>query len=177
MTPDLQPVGLLSLNYQQEHPALGSPCLMQAEIGVTRYLDVNFTHDFTLRDWSVGVMTGLQSGPHLFAAGVANWGWGPGAGRPQPFFEYGYSSGPHHAEVGEIWVKGRGETLLGYAYDATPDLQLLADWQSGADNYSTLGVSYAFTPSLSLSPALWHENAAPHRTFPIAILTWSVQVF
>jgi hypothetical protein len=178
VTPDLQPVGLLSLNFQQEHRAIGSPTIMQAEIGVTKYLDLCLTRDFTPNQWSLGFETGWQHGPHLFAAGFQNWACGPGGSvAPQPFAEYGYASHAHEAAAGATWVSGRAETILAYTYQASPTWQFLTDWQSGSENFATLGVAYAFTPHLSLSPALWRENIAPHRAFSIAILTWSVKVF
>ena len=178
LTPDLQPVGNLSLAFQEQHQAIGSPSGTLLELGVNRYLDLAVTQAFTPSQWSLGVETGFRRGQHLFAAGLANWTWGPGgSASPQPFVEYGYYGKWHEGVLGALWADGTPETILGYAYNVSPRLQLIADWQSGAENFSTVGDQCNFTPNLYLSTSLWHENAAPHRTFPFSFLCWTVKVF
>ena len=66
------------------------------------------------------------------------------------------------------------QPLAGIGYQVTPRLLVATDYQQGAGNFATLGVTYALTPRLSVNPALYITNASPHHAYPYVVLTWNV---
>lgn len=175
VTPDIQPVGILSLSFQGQHEGIGNALQFQTEYGVTPRFEVAFFE---------GMKPGLQTaaaeygilahGPYLLSTGFT--GWSSDGGAPQPFLEGGYYVGPHKAVGGLVRNGSHSQTVVGYAFQANPTLLLQVDYQSGEGNSSTAGFTYSLTPALSINPALYRTNDSPHHTFGYAVLTWNVKV-
>ena len=178
ITPDLQPAGQLSLSYQQQDSGIGNPSELQLELGLTPCAEIAVFQGFEPGETILAAEVGTKRGPWLLATGFANWTLSAeGDTNPQPFAEVGYYRGPHKAIVGATWVEGQVQTILGYAYAMTPTLQWQADYQSGSGNSSTFGFTYGITPNLSLNPAVYFPNDAPHRAEWYGVLSWNVTVF
>ena len=174
ITPDIQPQGDLSVSFQLQHPALGNPQQVQLEYGITKRLEVALFQGFSPGQQIAGVEYGLvQKGPYLLSTGLANYTTHVS---PQPFLEGGYYLTKHKFSLGVTRVSGQTEGIFGYAFQATPQLQLSTDYQSGHGNSKTLGFTYSFTSRLSINPAIYFTNDSPHHTFGYAVLTYTFPV-
>jgi hypothetical protein len=173
VTPDIQPTGVLALSAQVQHPLIGNSQMFQFELGVTPRFEVA---------WFQGLQPGegilstefnlLKKGPHLLTIGATNWS--TRGGDPQPVVEYGYNTGTDYFVVGAIRADGRDGLLAGYKHAVSDKLQLSADFQSGAASAATVGLTFNFTPTLSINPALYRTNSSPHHLLGYVVLTWNV---
>ena len=177
-TPDLQPAGTLSLSYQRQDQRIGNVQELQLELGVCKYAEFAVFRGLDPNQWIGALETGFQCGPDLYAAGFANWTTGSGTHtNPQPFVEYGYYYGQHKAIAGAIRVGNQTEAIFGYAYALTDRWQPQVDWQTGSGNSSTLGVTWAATPNLSINPSLYLPNDPPRKLLGYAVVSWTVTAF
>jgi hypothetical protein len=176
VTPDIQPVGVLAVSAQVEHPALGDSQQFQLELGITPRLELA---------WFQGADPGegffdmeynlLQQGPHLLTTGLTNWS--TRGQPPQPLLEYGHYTDTNHFVAGAVYANRETEVLLGYRRQLCEEVQVSADFQSGSSNSVTFGAVYSFTPSLSINPAVYWTNSHPHHIFGYVVLTWNVTVW
>ena len=175
VTPDIQPVGVLSLSFQGQHESIGNSLQFQAEYGITPRFEVAFFEGLKPGQQTAAAEYSLVAhGPYLLSTGFINWISNGGA--PQPFLEGGYYVGAHKAIAGLLRNGTHSEAVLGYAYQANPALLLQVDYQSGEENSATAGFTYNFTPTLSLNPALYRTNISPHKTVGYAVLTWNIKI-
>jgi len=176
VTPDVQPVGQLSLSYQQQDPFIGNPSQVQYELGFTPRFEVALLAGLDpgaqVLETELGV---IQKAPYLLSTGFLNWSTRGSA--PQPYLEGGYYFKRHELMAGAIRVGNQTETILGYGYQAFPRLLLQLDYQSGNENSATAGFNYSITPALQLNPAIYISNSSPHAVHGYAVLTWNVQLF
>jgi hypothetical protein len=175
VTPDIQPVGVLSLSYQMQHESIGNSIQFQSEYGVTPRFEIAVFEGVRPGVQTLATEYGILSkGPYLLSTGFTSWS--TRGDRPQPFLEGGYYVGPHKAMAGIVRNRSHSQTVVGYAYQATKDLLLQVDYQSGEGNSSTAGFTYNITPSLSLNPALYFTNDSPRHTLGYAVLTWNIKL-
>ncbi len=173
VTPEIQPAGVLALSAQAQHSTIGNSQQVQFELGVTPRFEVGWFQGFKPGEGLVGSeLNLLQSGPHLLTAGVVNWS--TRGGGAQPVLEYGCYREPDHFVVGEIYANRHACLLLGYKRQLTERVAFSADFQSGSAGSSTAGVTYNFTPALSINPAVYYTNARPHHVLGYVVLTWNL---
>ena len=172
VTPDIQPVGVLSLSAQAQHAAIGNSQMVQLELGLTPRLELAVFEGFKPAEtFAAAELNLMQSGPHLLSVGAVNWS--SRGGRAQPVLEYGYYTATDHFVVGGIHVNGHDELLLGYKRQLSGKFQVSADFQSGPGNSTTVGVTYNFTPAFSINPAVYWTNSSPHHFFAYVVLTYN----
>ncbi|HEY3266955.1 MAG TPA: hypothetical protein VGM37_08520 [Armatimonadota bacterium] len=175
VTPDIQPVGVLSLSLQGEHQGIGNAIQVQMEYGVTRRFEVATFGGFRPRETSLAAEYGLVArGPYLLATGFLNWT--DRGGKPQTFLEGGYFLGRHRLVAGAVRVESHTQAMGGYAYQATPRLLLQTDYQSGSGNAATAGFTYSLSPQVQINTAAYYTNDSPHRALPYAVVSWNIQV-
>jgi hypothetical protein len=186
VTPDVQPTGQLSISYQYQDPQIGNQNEIQAELGVSKEFEVALFQGFSPPQEIFNAELGIvDKRPWLLSTGFTGW-TSSGVG-PQPFLEGGYYKGKEELILGAVDSEvsndsGSGlhrelQSILGVAYQIGPRLQGQIDYQAGAGNSSTVGVTYAVTPTLSFNPAIYVSNAAPHNVLGYAVLSWSIQAW
>ena len=92
VTPDVQPLGSLSLSYQQVDPNISNPSQVQVELGVAKEVELAFFQGFAPSEQIGGLEVGLiDKHPYLLSTGFINWSSKGVA--PQPFLEAGFYQG------------------------------------------------------------------------------------
>jgi hypothetical protein len=176
-TPDLQPEGTLALTFNLEERKIGNPYQIQAEIGLTKWLELDIFHGFKPNDSTIETEIGLLArGPYLFSVGFLNWS-PHNRVNPQPFAVAGYYSNRHEFVAGATHTDFRNEALLGYAYDFNETWRLQIDWQSGSGNSSTIGIVCNITRDLQVSSAIFVTNNTPHEVLGYASFTYTFHVW
>jgi hypothetical protein len=189
VTPDIQPIGSLSLSLQQQDPSIGNRDELQAELGITSNFEIAAFQGTSPSEQIGAAELGLiNKGPYLLSTGFLNWSTKGNA--PQPFLETGYYKGNTELDAGAVNVVDQesaaagtvrnvhsSQVLLGAAYRPTQRLQIQTDYQGGAGNYLAAGFTYAITPNLSLNPAIYISNSSPTKGYGYAVLSWTVQAF
>ncbi len=152
VTPDLQPMGDLSLSLQAQSLHIGNPYEAQVELGLTNFAEVAVFRGFKPNEYIFGTEIGLlKKEPFLLSTGFINWSPQSGVD-PQPFVEAGYYTEHHKVIVGAIHAGYKNEALFGYAYDFNETWRIQVDFQSGSENSSTLGFTWNITPELPGEP-------------------------
>jgi hypothetical protein len=160
VTPDLQPAGDLSLSFQWQSKQIANPYQFQAELGLTKWFEVAAFQGIEPEETIFGCELGLiQHDPWLLTTGFINWSTRGEA--PQPLLEGGYYSEHHKLIAGGLVVHGRPEAVLGYAYDYNKTWRLQADYQSGRQNFFTLGFTCNVTRDFQFNPAIYFSNEKP----------------
>ena len=173
VTPDIQPTGVLALSAQVQHPLIGNSEMVQFELGVTPRFEVAWFQGFKPGEGIFSTEVNLLNhGPHLLTIGAVNWS--TRGGNPQPVVEYGYKTEADYFVVGATRADGHDGLLAGYKHVVSEQLQLSADFASGAANAATVGLTFNFTPTLSINPALYRMNSHPHHLLGYVVLTWNV---
>ena len=176
VTPDIQPVGVLSLSAQVQHTLIGNSQELQFELGLTKNFELSPFHGFDPREEIAGAEFNVfQQGPHLLTLGAINWS--SHGGGAQPVLEYGCYGKDDHVIAGAIVADRRAEGILGYSHQFTEKLMFSADWQSGPGNFFTLGLTYNLTPDLQANPAIYFTNARPLHTIGYLVVTWNIPVW
>lgn len=172
VTPEIQPVGVLGLSAQVEHPTIGNSRQLQLELGLTPRFELAWFQGLTPGEGLFSTeLNLLQQGPHLLTAGIINWSTRGGAA--QPVLEYGCYTENDHLVAGAIYANRQTELLLGYRRQLSAALAFSADFQSGPANSATAGLTYNFTPALSLNPAVYYTNSSPHHLLGYVVVTWN----
>jgi hypothetical protein len=176
ITPDLQPKGMLATSVQIQDPAIGNEAELQFELGLTDWLEA-------------AVFQGVRPGEAIFSAEGSLWKQGPqllSVGLinlstrhygPQPVVEYGYYETKDQFSVGAIDANRTAEAVLGYRHIFSDSLQFSADFQSGRENFSTVGFTYNFTPAFSVNPAVYFPNSGRHIPRAYIVFTWSTALW
>ena len=177
VTPDLQPAGDLSLSFQIQSLHIANPYELQAELGLNRFLEVAIFQGFQPEEQIFGTEVGLLTKePYLLSVGFVNWSPHRGVD-PQPFIEGGYYTEHNKFIAGLIHADGKEEALLGYAYDFNPTWRVQADFQSGRENSSTIGVTWNITPDFQVNPAIYFPNYHLGRVLGYAVFTYTFHLW
>ena len=176
VSPDLQPEGALAVSVQAQDPAIGNRGEFQLEMGLTPWLEGAYFQGIKPGEGIFSAEASLMAnGPHLISVGAINLstrGYGP-----QPVAEYGYYGDKHHFIVGAIYSNHKGEVPLGYHYTFNDRLSLSIDYQTGSENYSTIGFTFLPIPSLQINPAIYIPNTRPRVLRAYIVFTWTTQMW
>jgi len=176
VTPDVQEEGSLSLSAQWQSVQIANPYQLQLELGLTKRLEVAVFQGFEPMETIFGAELALiQKEPYLLSAGLINWS--TRGGRPQPFLEAGYYL--EHAKfiAGAILVDNRTEAVLGVAYDFNKTWRAQVDFQSGAQNFFTLGFTCNVTDNFQFNPAIYFSNNNPRDISGYIVFTYTLPVW
>ena len=189
VTPDVQPDGILSLSVQRQDPNIANRYEAQIELGLTKRFEVAVFQGASPPEQIANAEYSLLvHGPYLLSTGFFNWSTQGSA--PQPYLEGGFYQGRTELMLGTARViaeqpdvagyvqnKHQYQAILGYGYRMTPRVLLQLDYQSGAANSATAGLTYNVSPQLQFNPALYVSNAAGHKVWGYAVLTWNINLF
>lgn len=177
VTPDLQPEGDLSLSLQIQDKRIANPYELQAEIGLTSWAEVAVFQGFEPNEEIIGTEIGiLRKEPYLLSVGFVNWSPRTGTD-PQPYAEAGYYTEHHKFIAGAIHAGYKNEAILGYAYDYNKKFRAQIDFQSGAENSTTLGFTWNITPDFQVNPAIYFANYHPERVMGYVVFTYTFHLW
>ena len=99
-TPDVQAKGTLAFSLDLQDRKIGNPYQVQAEMGLTKWLEIDIFQGFKPNDSVIETEIGLLSKePFLFSIGFLNWSPHRHVD-PQPFAVAGYYYGHHEFVAG-----------------------------------------------------------------------------
>ena len=173
VTPDVQPLGQLSLSYQMQHSFIGNPIQGQYEIGLSKEFEIAAFSGFRPGVAVLNAELGLVQRKDVLLS-VGFLGWSTRGGSPQPFVEGGYNRGLARFMAGAQRIGSQTSAILGVGYQTTPALLIQSDYLSGNNNFTTFGFTYSVTPSVTFNPALYMANSRDHKVYPYMVLTWTV---
>jgi hypothetical protein len=177
VTPDVQPIGDLSLSFQWVAREIGNPYEFQAELGITKFFEVAVFQGLQPKETIFGTQLALiQKDPYLLTTGFVNWST-KGHEPPQPFMLGGYYTEHHKFIAGIQVVHSRGEAVLGYAYDITKQFRIQVDFQSGKQNFFTLGATWTPTEFFQMNPAIYFSNEKPGNVSGYIVFTFTQHLF
>jgi hypothetical protein len=177
VTPDLQDPGDLSLSLQIQDKRIANPYELQAEMGLTKWAEFAIFRGFQPDDWIFGTEFGLLTKePYLLSIGFVNWSPHLDVD-PQPYIEAGYYTEHNKFIVGGIHAGYKNEAILGYAYDFNKTWRVQVDFQSGAENSSTIGFTWNITPDFQMNPAIYFANYHPERIMGYVVFTYTFQLW
>ncbi len=176
VTPDIQPVGQLSLSLQLHDHAIGNALEAQLELGITPRFEAAYFQGFNPGDELLSVEESLiDKHPWRLSTGFINWS--PLRGGIQPFLEGGYYHRRSESIAGVIDVGNQVLPLLGYGYQLNGKLLLQADFQGGKGNFSTFGATYSATPNLTINPSIYVSNDHMNNVYAYIVVSWTFEVF
>jgi hypothetical protein len=176
VTPDLQKEGELSLSFQWQDKHIANPFEFQAELGVTKWLELAVFQGLKPSEQIFGGEIALiQREPWLLSAGFVNWS--TRGARPQPFLEGGYYLEHHKFIVGAAYANSRTEAILGYAYDFNKTWRAQVDFQSGQGNSVTFGLTWNITKNLQINPAIYISNDPTHDVRGYFVCTYTLPIW
>lgn len=176
VTPDLQPVGQLSVSGQAQSRAIGNPYQFQLELGLTPWLEAAAFQGAQPGEQIFGAQLALiQKEPYLLTTGFINWS--TRGQKAQPFLEGGYYTEHDKFMGGPIQVEGKTEWLLGWAHDFNSVWRFQLDYQSGHDNFATAGFTCNVTPQFQFNPALYVANDSGHRAYGYIVFTYTFDLW
>ena len=177
VTPDLQPEGDLSLSLQIQDKRIANPYELQAELGLTKWAEVAVFQGFKPNEEILASEFGiLTKEPYLLSIGFINWSPRSDVD-PQPYLEAGYYTEHNKFIVGAIHAGYKNEAILGYAYDFNKQWRVQVDFQSGAENSSTIGFTWNITPDFQVNPAIYFANYHPERVMGYIIFTYTFHIW
>jgi hypothetical protein len=177
VTPDLQPGGDLSLSVQIQDKRIANPYELQAELGVTKWAEVAMFQGFKPNEEIFATEFGIsRKEPLLLSVGFTNWSPRSGV-EPQPYIETGYYTTHNKFIAGAIHAGYKNEAILGYAYDFNKQWRAQVDFQSGAENSSTIGFTWNITPDFQVNPAIYFANYYPGRIMGYVVLTYTFHLW
>jgi hypothetical protein len=175
VTPDLQPEGQLSLSFQAQSREIGNPYELQAELGITSWLEAAVFQGLSPSEGVINVEAGLvQHGPWLLSTGFINWS--ASGSSPQPFLEAGYYTTENKWMAGPIRVHDQTQLLLGWAHDFNETWRFQLDYQSGSANFFTVGFTCNATARLQFNPAVYFSNSR-HTAVGYIVFTYTFPVW
>ena len=128
----------ISLESPDSGQRIANPYQLQAEMGLTNWGEVAVFHGFRPEQWIFETeIRILRKEPYLSPSEpelVAHLDVDP-----QPYIEAGYYTEHHKFIAGAIHAGYKNEAILGYAYDFNKTWRVQLDFQSGAENSSTIG--------------------------------------
>jgi hypothetical protein len=74
-------------------------------------------------------------------------------------------------------VNSKAQLLLGYAYDFNTHWRAQFDYESGNENFSTLGFTYTLNTSFQCNPALYVANSSGHQLAGYIVVTYTLPVW
>jgi hypothetical protein len=173
VTPDVQPEGELSLSFQAQASRIGNPYQLQAELGLTKWLEVAVFEGLSPDEQVLGTQIALlQRETWLLTTGFINWS--TRGASPQPFLEAGYYTEHDKFMAGPIRIGDRTEILLGWAHDFNSRWRVQFDYESGADNYFTAGFTCNVTARWQVNPAIYISNDRAHTKVGYFVLTYTL---
>jgi len=176
VTPDLQPVGVLSVSAQAQSRRIGNPYQFQLELGLTSWAEAAVFQGASPSEQIFGTQLALvQSDPFLLTTGFINWS--TRGQKPQPFLEGGYYTEHDKFMGGPIVVDHKTEWLLGWAHDFNETWRFQLDYQSGSDNFSTVGFTCNVTPKFQFNPALYVSNDHAHHAYGYIVFSYNLDVW
>lgn len=176
VTPDLQPEGDLSLSFQAQARSIANPYQLQAELGLTKWLEAAVFQGLSPNEQILGTQIALvQQQPYLLTTGFINWS--SRGGSPQPLLEGGYYTEHDKFMAGVIRVRDRNEALLGWAHDFNSTWRFQLDYQSGSDNYFTVGFTCNLTDSFQFNPAVYFANDRSHSAVGYVVFTYTFKIW
>lgn len=177
VTPDLQLPGDLSLSAQVQDRRITNPYELQAEMGLTSWAEFAVFKGFQPNELIFGTELGLLTQePFLLSTGFVNWSPHSRVD-PQPFLEAGYYTEHHKLIAGAIHAGYKNEAILGYAYDLNKTWRVQVDFQSGAENASTLGFTCNITRDLQFNPAIYFPNDRPENVRGYVVFTYTFHLW
>ena len=176
ITPDVQPEGDLSISFQWQAREIGNPYEFQAELGLTKFFEVAVFQGLQPKETIFGTQLALiQKDPYLLTTGFVNWST---KGEPaQPFMLSGYYTDHHKLIAGIQFVHNRGEAVLGYAYDFNSKFRVQVDFQSGKQNFFTLGATWTPNDFFQVNPAIYFSNEKPGNVSGYFVVTFTRHLF
>lgn len=176
VTPDIQPVGQLSLSAQVQHQIIGNSEQMQYELGLIKNFEIAVFQGFKPGETQLATELGIeQDGPWLLSTGFL--GWSTRGDKPQPFLEGGYYKGPVKAMAGVQRQNDSNVTILGYGYQVNPKWLIQADYLSNTSNFTTLGFTFSPNSAWTVNPAIYMANGRDHKLYPYLVVSYTVQAF
>ena len=176
VTPDLQPVGQLSLSFQAQARRIGNPYELQAELGLTPWIEVAAFQGLSPDERILGTEIALvDHGPYLLTTGFINWS--NDGSSPQPLLEGGYYTEHEKYMAGAVRVGNRYEALLGWAHDFNPTWRFQLDYQSGSENSFTAGFTWNVTRSFQVNPAVYLSNDHGHALLGYVVFTYTLPLW
>jgi hypothetical protein len=177
VTPDLQDEGDLSLSLQIQDKRIANPYELQAELGLTKWAEIAVFQGFKPNEEIFATEIGiLTKEPYLLSVGFTNWSPRSDVD-PQPYVEAGYYTEHNKFIVGGIHAGYKNEIILGYAYDFNKQWRAQIDFQSGAENSSTIGVTWNITPDFQMNPALYVNNGPGHDLLGYVVFTYTFHLW
>ena len=177
VTPDLQGAGDLSLSLQIQDKRIANPYELQAEMGLTDRAEFAVFRGFKPDDWIFATEFGLLiKEPYLLSVGFVNWSPHRDLD-PQPYIEAGYCTEHQKFFAGAIHAGYKNEVIVGYAYDFNKTWRAQIDFQSGAENSSTIGVTCNITRDFQINPALYVNNGSGHDLFGYVVFTYTFHLW
>jgi hypothetical protein len=176
ITPDLQPLGDLSLSFQWQGKEIGNPYEFQGEIGITKWFEVAMFQGIQPSEEIFGCQLALvQKDPWLLTTGFVNLSTrGVGA---QPFLEGGYYLEHPKFIAGCQVVDGRPEAVLGFAYDFDKHWRFQVDYQSGKANFYTVGLTWSLSDEFQINPAIYFSNAKASDIAGYIVFTYTFHLW
>ena len=113
----MQAEGTLALSIDVQDRKIGNPYQVQAEMGLTKWFEIDIFQGFKPNDSVIETEIGLLL---KRTVPVLHWvlNWSPHSHvDPQPFAVAGYYLDRHEFVVGATHADFRNEALVGYAYD------------------------------------------------------------
>ena len=176
VTPDLQPEGQLSLSFQVQAHEIANPDQLQAEVGITSWLEAAIFQGLSPGEQIFGTQLSLvRREPWLLTTGFINWS--SLGSSPQPFLEMGYYTTHDKWMAGPIRVRDQTQILLGWAHDFNDTWRFQLDYQSGDDNYFTVGFTCNVTARLQFNPAVYFSNSGSHSAVGYFVLTYTLPLW
>jgi ABC-type oligopeptide transport system substrate-binding subunit len=176
VTPDLQPDGELSLSFQAQSRSIANPYQLQAELGVTKWAEVALFQGLSPSEQILSSQIALvQQEPWLLTTGFINWS--SHGGSPQPLLEGGYYTEHDKFMLGAIRVRDHDEAILGWAHDFNPTWRFQLDYQSGSENFFTVGFTCNVTDAFQFNPAVFFANDRTHSAVGYIVLTYTFKVW
>lgn len=172
VTPELQDVGTLSVSAQWQAKRIANPYELQAEAGLTNWLEVAVFQGLDPGEQIFGALAGLvHTGPWLLTTGFINWS--SLGGKPQPLLEAGYYTEHDKFMGGPIYVDDQTQVMAGWAHDFNRTWRAQVDWQSGGENWWTLGFTHNVTPQFQYNPALYIRNSDSRDIVGYVVFTYT----